>query len=85
MITQYKKMYMLTFMSISLTVFTSISFASDNIQQITAVLQEIQALQEKLSEANNKIEQLCDCSATKNTNSQSSNTNVHRTANGHGR
>jgi peptidoglycan hydrolase CwlO-like protein len=85
MITQNKKMYMLILISIVFAVFTSISFASDTSQQIAAVSQKIQVLQEKLSAANNKIEQLCDCTTTKNTTTQASKTNVHRTANGHGR
>jgi hypothetical protein len=85
MITKNKKSYMLMFTSIALTIFTSISFASDNSQQIAAVSQEIQSIQEKLNAAINKIEQLCDCTITKNTSSQTNNTEVRRTANGHGR
>ena len=84
MMTKNKKSYMLMFTSIALTIFTSISFASDNSQQIAAVSQEIQALQEKLTAASNKIEKLCDCKINKNTDGQTNKTEVHRTANGHG-
>ncbi|MEY3280233.1 MAG: hypothetical protein RL674_218 [Pseudomonadota bacterium] len=85
MITKNKIVYMLAFTSIVLASFTSISFASDNTQQIAAVSQEIQTLQERLSAANNKIEQLCDCKVNKNTTGQTNKTDAHRTANGHGR
>jgi peptidoglycan hydrolase CwlO-like protein len=65
MITKHKIVYMLAFTSIVLASVTSISFASDNTQQIAAVSQEIQTLQERLSAANNKIEQLCEpCDST---------------------
>lgn len=85
MITKNKIVYMLAFTSIVLASFTSISFASDNTQQIAAVSQEIQSLQERPSAANNKIEQLCDCKVNKNTTGQTNKTDAHRTANGHGR
>lgn len=85
MITKNKTVHMLAFTSIVLTTFTSISFASDNTQQIAVVSQEIQSLQEKLTAANNKIEQLCDCTVTKNTTGQTNKIDTHRTANGHGR
>lgn len=85
MITKNKKYCSLIFASFISATFTTSSFAIDNAQQIAAVSQEIQALQQKLSAANNKIEQLSDCITTKNTMSQESKKNVHRTANGHGR
>ncbi|MEN9898742.1 MAG: hypothetical protein RLZZ66_2391 [Pseudomonadota bacterium] len=75
---------MLTFTSIALAMFTSLSFASDNTKQIAAISQEIQALQEKLTAANNKIEKLCDCTITKNTNTNTKIdvSKIHQTANG---
>lgn len=83
MMTKNKKSYMLTFTSIALAIFTSISFASDNTKQIAAISQEIQSLQKQLNSANQKIEKLCDCTINKNTNTTITDVSkIHQTANG---
>ncbi len=64
--------------SVSLAFIATPCIANSNEQQIAAVSQEIQSLQEKLSAANNKIEQLCHCTITKNTPMKE----IPRTANG---
>ena len=82
MITKNKTMYMLSFISITLATFSSLSFASDKNQQIAAVSQEIQVLQEKLYAASNKIEQLCNCTINKDSHNQIDVSKIHQTANG---
>ena len=77
-----RNIYVTTIVSIALVAFTTLSFASDNTKQIAAISQEIQALQEKLTAANNKIEKLCDCTITKNTNTKIDVSKIHQTANG---
>ena len=64
--------------SVSLAFIATPCIANSNEQQIAAVSQEIQSLQEKLSAANNKIEQLCHCTITKNMPMKE----IPRTANG---
>lgn len=82
MITKNKTIYMLSFISITLATFSSLSFASDKNQQIAAVSQEIQVLQEKLYAASNKIEQLCNCTINKDSHNQIDVSKIHQTANG---
>ena len=82
MITKKKTIYMLSFISITLATFSSLSFASDKNQQIAAVSQEIQVLQEKLYAASNKIEQLCNCTINKDSHNQIDVSKIHQTANG---
>ena len=77
-----KKLSDFTSASIALAFFATPCQANDISQQIAAVSQKIQLLQEKLNAANTKIEKLCDCSISKNTTGQTSKSDMHSTANG---
>ena len=68
--------------SIALAAFTTISSASDNRQQIVAISQEIQSLQEQLNSAHQKIQKICECTITKNADNKIDVSKIHQTANG---
>ncbi|MEN9756013.1 MAG: hypothetical protein RL755_200 [Pseudomonadota bacterium] len=85
MIIKKKMMSALTSVSVVLTLLAVPCFANDSSQQIAAISQEIQTLQEQLNAANNKIEKLCDSSIPKNMTNQAAPSQIHRTANGRGR
>lgn len=75
----------LSAVSIIFSFFATSCFANDNMQQIAEISQEIQTLQKQLNDANIKIEKLCDSSTIKDKTTQTAPTQIHRTANGHGR
>jgi hypothetical protein len=77
-----KRNYLLTIVSVALGAFTTLSFASDNTQQIAVISQEIQLLQDQLNSAHQKIQKICDCTINKNANTKIDVSKIHQTANG---